>query len=258
MVQCVVCGAVMQPHQGDVTEHGIRCRACSMRDEIGAHERRAAEAEVERAERRLTRRAKSAAWAHAVLWSAMGIVFLANTGLSSWVAPFVVVVLGLEVALIMRRRFALLAALAIDGAIVATAFGWALTRLTVDALIGASISPRFRRCSASSPAAAAVDAPARADARADAVAHAVDAAASLCTASERGYREVITSGQSGRDARLVAGAPTTVPARIGRRFKIRVPLYRRSRLSPRPYVPSTRTEQQRTKSATVPARRCSW
>jgi hypothetical protein len=143
MVQCVVCGAVMQPHQGDVTEHGIRCRACSMRDEIGAHERRAAEAEVERAQRRLTRRASSAAWAHAVLWSAMGIAFLANSGRGSWVVPLVVVVLGLEVALIMRRRFALLAALAIDGAIVAIALGWAVTSFTAEALVVASIVAAF-------------------------------------------------------------------------------------------------------------------
>ena len=143
MVQCVVCGAVVQPHQADVTEHGIRCRACSMRDEIGAHERRAAEAEAERAQRRLTSRAKSAAWAHAVLWSAMGILFLANTDRSGWVAPFVVVVLGIEVALVMRRRFAFVAALAIDAAIVVAAFAWALTRLTADAFIGACIIAAF-------------------------------------------------------------------------------------------------------------------
>ena len=143
MVQCVTCGAVVQPHQADVTERGLRCRACSMRDEIGAHERRAAEAEVERAQRGLTRRAKSAAWAHAVVWGAMGILFLANTGRSNWVAPFVVIVLGIEVALVMRRRFALVAAVAIDAAIVVAAFGWALTRLTVDALVAALIIAAF-------------------------------------------------------------------------------------------------------------------
>lgn len=146
MSTCVICGAFVQPHQADVTEAGLRCRACSMRDEIGAHERRAAEEEAARAQRRLTRRASMVASGHFVVWGGSALVFLVDEhqgGQRSWALPLLGLAFAVAVGLKLRWHPALVAALTIDALVVAAALGVALFYRSAAALVGGAILAPF-------------------------------------------------------------------------------------------------------------------
>jgi hypothetical protein len=129
MLRCVVCGG-MVTERDDLTAEGLRCAPCSMRSEIEGHERNIVEEAERKKQRGLYRRASWAAWAHSILWAVAAAFFCFNGAVrhDAWWWPLFAVVIGVRVALWLRQRWAFYLALGVDGALIATPFGWAVSR----------------------------------------------------------------------------------------------------------------------------------
>jgi DNA-directed RNA polymerase subunit RPC12/RpoP len=124
---CVTCGKPVELATAEYTEAGLRCARCSLEQSVRDQEQRVVERDAEVREIQLRRRVRLLARLHAVGWVAFGMCGVLFVPVAMAIALLAAVV-PVTICVLMRRRWAYWAVMALDGAAALAFLGGGLYR----------------------------------------------------------------------------------------------------------------------------------